>query len=182
MEIKDLINLLAILLSPIIAVLVTIWMQDRREKRGRMHWVLATVVANRHQKVAVEVVQALNSIDIVFTNNVEVRRLWKEYMDITEQNFEQPNIYKKLDDEYVELIDAMAKALGYGGKVSQIEIGKAYSPTGLGDQALQTQELLRHALRVFKGEQALMVAAHQSEQPPVEGTPIDPGSKPPASN
>lgn len=165
MEATDLINVLAILLSPVIAVLVTIWMQDRREKRGRMYWVFATVVANRHQKLDATVVQALNSIDVVFTDHPKVRQLWKEYMDITEQDVTQPNMLKRLDDKYVELTDAMARVLGYGGKVSQLEMGKAYLPTGLGNQVVQSQELLTQALAVFKGEQPLVVAAYQPDQP-----------------
>ncbi len=154
----DVLTVVAIVLSPLVAVLVSMWLQDRKEKRHRQYWVFATIVSNRHQKTTADVVQALNTIDIAFANDRTVRELWKDYLEIAELDMSKASAAKRLEDKYVEMIHAMGRSLGLGDQVSQLQMSQIYFPVGLGNQLLQGQDIMDHALRVLKGEQALLVA------------------------
>src|SRR5437870_13035707 len=70
-------SLLAILLSPLIAVLVSTYLQNRKERRDQKFFLLATLIANRHNAVGDETIRALNTIDAVFHDAPRVRELWQ---------------------------------------------------------------------------------------------------------
>ena len=78
----DVINILAILISPIIAVLISIWVQNRKEKRQNKMNIFTTLMATRHSSIIDESVRALNMIDVVFYDKHLVRQLWREYFDM----------------------------------------------------------------------------------------------------
>lgn len=153
---------LAILLSPVIAVLVSMRVQDHKDKAQRRFWVFATLVQNRHQKITSEVVQAMNLIDISFYKDDAVRLKWKEYREIAEQDLSKPITQNRMDEIYVEMLHEMAKALGLGKRISQINLKQMYCPSGLGYQFDQTWALLHAALQVLNGERPLLVAAAPS--------------------
>lgn len=75
-------EIVAVLLSPIIAVVVTLWYQSRKEKRDTKRWLFGTLIATRHSPLTEESVRALNMIDVVFFNSQPVRKLWREYFDM----------------------------------------------------------------------------------------------------
>src|SRR5689334_8688867 len=77
-----LLNLIALLLSPVIAVGVTLFYQVRKEKRDARRELFATLIATRHSQVIDQTVRALNLIDVAFHDSPEVRRLWHEYYDM----------------------------------------------------------------------------------------------------
>ena len=60
------VNIIAVLLSPVIAVLVTVYLQNRREKRSQKLWIFNTLIGTRHSPLIEENVRALNMIDVVF--------------------------------------------------------------------------------------------------------------------
>jgi len=74
------ISILAILLSPVIAVGVTLWFQRRKDRRDAKLWILNTLMQTRHHGPASdEKVRAFNMIDVVFRKSPKVRELWHEY-------------------------------------------------------------------------------------------------------
>jgi hypothetical protein len=76
------VNILAILLSPVVAVMVTVLLQSRREKRNQKLWIFNALIATRHSPIVDENVRALNMIDVVFHDSARVRQLWHEYFDM----------------------------------------------------------------------------------------------------
>src|SRR5712691_6831726 len=76
------INVVAILLSPLVAVLVSMWIQNKKERRQQQFWILSTLMASRSDPLTPENIKALNLIDLTFRDKPEVRRLWREYFEM----------------------------------------------------------------------------------------------------
>jgi hypothetical protein len=84
-EAKDWIVVVATLLSPLIAVQVTKWIDRARQSRDEQVRIFKTLMATRAANLDPRHVESLNVIDVVFhgssMNETEVRRLWKQYLD-----------------------------------------------------------------------------------------------------
>ena len=65
MEIKDIINIAAIVLSPIIAVLVTIFLQNRSDKKKEKIAIIKSLLSTGHYLYSDEIIRSYNLIDIV---------------------------------------------------------------------------------------------------------------------
>ena len=76
------VNIIAILLSPLIAVLVTVMLQARNEQNSRRLWIFNTLIATRHSPLIDEAVRALNMIDVAFYHSKRVRQIWHEYYNM----------------------------------------------------------------------------------------------------
>ena len=151
LEMKDIINILAITLSPIIAVLISIWLQDRKEKRQQKLWLLYALISTRHTPLSEESIKALNSIDLVFWDENSVRRLWKEYFEMLNNQGLQNDVgYRQRTTKLLELITEMANVLGYKDAITALDVDRIYLPTGLGKVMERNEELANELLRVLK--------------------------------
>ena len=82
------INILAVLLSPIIALWISNIVQERKEKRKEKMQILKILMTQRFSVKNIEYVNALNLIDVVFVDSKDVR-----------------GAYKNLYNEYASTID-----------------------------------------------------------------------------
>jgi hypothetical protein len=168
------VSILAILLSPLIAVGVTVWLQNRKERRDQKRWILGTLVATRHTPVNDEVVRALNMIDVVFHDSPAVRRLWREYYDmLSNPSLDNRPGYQQRQVKNLEMITAMAREVGYGKTITHLDADRVYYPVGLGKQADQQQAISDELLRVLRGSHGFVVTPLQGE--PVQGRDLPPG-------
>lgn len=159
------IEILAILFSPVIAVGVTLWYQGRRERRERKERLFTTLMANRKAfPPTYEFVAALNLIDVVFSDSPQVVRLWHEYYDLlgSEGN------YSARQHKYIELLSEMARKLGYK-RLQQTDIDKYYSPQAHVDQSELQYQLQRELLRVLQGTGELRAEPREPSPPPAGG-------------
>lgn len=110
MEIKDIINIAAIVLSPIIAVVVTIFLQNRSDKKKEKIAIIKSLLSTGHYLYSDEIIRSYNLIDIVFKDDKDVRAKWKLYYEAlcNESLQYQVRLDKKLD-----LILAMCKSVNY---------------------------------------------------------------------
>lgn len=67
------INVLAIVLSPILAVLITIWLTRRNEKRKEKMEAFRQLMISRVTASTEEFVKIVNSIDVIFADSKPVR-------------------------------------------------------------------------------------------------------------
>lgn len=81
MEIKDIINIVAIVLSPIIAVVVTIFLQNRSDKKKEKIAIIKSLLSTGHYLYSDEIIRSYNLIDIVFKDDKDVRAKWKLYYE-----------------------------------------------------------------------------------------------------
>ena len=76
----SIINVIAIIVMPIVAVWVGQRLQRRSELRKDKMWIFRTLLIARNGWT-VDSVNALNIIDVVFVDDENVRKRWKEYYD-----------------------------------------------------------------------------------------------------
>lgn len=126
------INVIAILAAPIIAVWVGQRLQDRAEKRKDKMAVFKAIMTDRYGWSR-ETVLALNSIPIVFSDDKPVRDSWKEYYRLL--CIQEPNLIelKQRNEALYSLLGEMAKVLGYERSINWNDIQNPYIPKGMAD-------------------------------------------------
>jgi hypothetical protein len=171
--------IIAILFSPVVAILISLYVQHRRERRQQQFSVLSTLITSRAQPLNPDSVRALNTIDLVFHKEQGVRRLWHEYYDmLCNEGLNNLNGWKQRNTKNIELIGEMAKVLGYGKTITHLDVDRVYSPTGMWDQINRAQELQAELLRVLKATARVQVQQNAAVEQAPE---VAPGPLPPAS-
>lgn len=158
------VNVVAILLSPVIAVLVTLWYQQRKEKRDLKRWILQTLITNRETPIMPDNVRALNLVELAFHDSEKVRALWGELFQLFEdQTANSSEGAEKRRKKNLELIVEMAKILGYGKVITAFNADRRYFPTGMAEQLNKQNELLDELLRVLKASEGIQFVPKSSE-------------------
>jgi hypothetical protein len=134
MECKDILNLIAIIVIPIVAVLIGQHLQNRAEiRKDKMH-IFKVLMTSRIYGWTQESVHCLNIIDIVFSDDKKVRNAWKDLYDkYCVQNPDETQL-KKIQNAQYKLLDTMANSLGYKDKVTWETIQNPYIPQGMVDK------------------------------------------------
>ena len=124
-EFIEVINILAIIISPIIATIISITIMRKVERRKDKMEVFKQLMIYRAIPDNIEYVKILNSIDVIFSDSKKVRKAWDELHDT----------YKMLDDNIdrvkqkrLNLIKAVAGDLGYKNKEWEYIIANEYIP------------------------------------------------------
>ncbi len=128
------------LISGLLATLITILFQKRTAKYNSKLKIFETLMSQRYLISTEESVKALNSIDVVFYKDSDVRKAYKEFLDETEK---KPEFNPNVGDKYLRLLEEMSKVL----KLDNIhwdEIKRYYYPAGLSEK-LNEETALRKA-------------------------------------
>ncbi len=128
------------LISGLVATIITLWWQKRTEAYNRKMKVFETLMIYRIPGVLhfKENVHTLNSIDVVFYDDENVRRAYKDFLNETDKRKEMnPNI----QDKHLRLLEEMAKSLGLK-KLCWEDIKHPYFPVGYSD-LLKDEEAVR---------------------------------------
>lgn len=133
MTYSEILNLIALVVIPITAVVVGYMLQDRAEKRKDKMQVFKAVMTFRYGW-SKESVEALNSIPIVFSGkckDAKVRDCWKKYYEYL--CIQKPNDMqiKQRNEALYKLLVSMADVLGYKNTVTWEEIQNPYVPIGM---------------------------------------------------
>lgn len=140
---KDIINIFSVLLSPIIAILISILIQKRQAKTNMKVNIFNTLMNYRYSSINEEMTKMFNMIDIAFYKNKHVRKLWKEYYEsLCNNNL----INNRKDEKRLELIYAMAKDLGYKNEISYLDISRVYNPQAISDKLNREEEIEKQLL------------------------------------
>lgn len=154
----EIINLLALLFSPLIAVLVSVFLQSKQAKNGEKKTIFSTLIATRHSPINDQTVRALNMIDVVFYKNKNVRKLWREYYDMLHNAGLNNELgYKTRQTKNLELITEMAKDLGYSKEITALDVERVYYPVGLGQAFTRSEDIANELLRVLKASGGLQI-------------------------
>ena len=131
MECKDILNLIAIIVIPIVAVLIGQHLQNRAEiRKDKMH-IFKVLMTSRIYGWTQESVHCLNIIDIVFSDDQKVRNAWKDLYDkYCVQNPDETQL-KKIQNAQYKLLDTIASSLGYKDIVTWETIQNPYIPEGM---------------------------------------------------
>ncbi|OAI30544.1 hypothetical protein A1351_08565 [Methylosinus sp. R-45379] len=153
----------ATLLGPILAVQAQKMIERISERRRQKQEVFRSLMVTRGSRVSFEHVRALNSIDIVFSQNDKkenkVIKKWRIYAFNLNQNVQDASEaalatwVNKNDELFLDLMEAMALALGVPAE--REHLAGAYLPKAHFDTAQAQQRALSSIARVFSGEQPL---------------------------
>lgn len=131
MECKDILNLIAIVVIPIAAVLIGQHLQNRAEIRKDKMQIFKTLMTSRIYGWTQESVHCLNIIDIVFSDDKKVRNAWKDlYGKYCVQNPDETQL-KKIQNAQYKLLETIAESLGYKDKITWETIQNPYVPDGM---------------------------------------------------
>jgi len=171
MNVANWLELLAILVSPLVAIQVSVYLANRKERRERQLAVFRTLMATRASKLAKEHVQALNTIDIEFYGTDKqakaVLNAWKAYLDHLNQGGDgSVEIWHTRNaDLFVELLHEMSVNLGYDFDKTTIR-RMSYFPRGYGDADTDSWIIRKGLVSLMKGERALPITLAGQDQPP----------------
>jgi len=168
--------------GPIFAVQAQKWVERIRERRGRKLWVFQQLMATRATRTAVDHVQALNMIDLVFYGShpfgmhwrtraeQTVLDAWKEYHDHLTQHRGVDDAalvvwISRGDELFVNLLFAIAKDVHYRFDRVQLK-SSAYSPVAHGEQEFELNTIRKMLVKLLSGDQSLKME--------VASLPVDP--------
>lgn len=166
MEVKDWINVAALIVIPIVAVIIGQYLQTRAKKREDKMRIFTVLMNTRAFAWTKESVEALNMIDVVFVNDKKVRTAWANLLDAynsTENSIQLAN--KRATLKY-KLLEEMAICLGYKDKITWDTIQNPYTPQGMTDE-MKAQEQFKSGqlavLGMLQGNFAQQKDAGKSE-------------------
>ncbi|MBR4657387.1 MAG: hypothetical protein IKO68_12685 [Oscillospiraceae bacterium] len=151
METRDILNLIALIVIPILAVLIGHWCQISSEKRKDKMQIFKTLMTARIYGWTVDSVHALNIIDIVFANDRKVRAAWKDLNDKYHVTNPDESQLKKIEQAQYKLLEAIANSLGYKDKITWETIQNPYIPNGLMHQMESQKQSQQTYMNVLTG-------------------------------
>jgi len=111
----NILTLCAILVGPIFAVLIGHHLQDRSKKREEKMNIFKSLMLFRDRAWLEPCVQAMNMIDVVFSDSTRVRNAWKQYREevkvVSLDSCDPDEIQKKRR----LLLEAISNDIGYKG-------------------------------------------------------------------
>lgn len=176
------VNVIAILLSPLIAVQVTQWLNKKKETKASRIVIFGNLMATRATVTNPIHVEALNRIDIEFYSKKnkykKVLDAWKVYHDHLNDpkmkdnpdELDSKSWNERSPELLTELLYEMAQALGYSFDKVAIKRGH-YFPKGLGDIESDQAIIRRGFSEIFQGKKAFPVLAFLP--PPLENNKIN---------
>ncbi len=138
--IMSILNVIAVLVIPVVAVLIGQKLQEKSEKRKDKMKIFQCLMTRRTTGWAnPDAVDALNTIDIVFSDCEAVRKQWHILYEKYRPEIQRPEQYK----EECKLLELIANDLGYKDKITWETIQSPYYPIGLDQQLNRNSEILK---------------------------------------
>jgi hypothetical protein len=159
MSLTDILMITATALSPLIAVQVTRFLDDRNEQRGRKLHIFKTLMATRAYTLAPFHVEALNRIDLEFSSKRKLEKavldVWQQYLDhLGNKTMKIEAWAEKRADLLVDLLYVMGQALGYDFNKTQIKNG-TYAPVAHGRVEEEQEKVRQFAIELLEGKRTL---------------------------
>ncbi len=119
------VNIIAIIISPIIATLITLYISKRNEIRNEKLRILRILMVTRMNRACIDYANALNLIDVVFYNSKKVRQAYKELLEMYYKENVSDN---EANIKNLKLIESIIEDIGYSKKINWNEVSIPYSP------------------------------------------------------
>ena len=98
------------LISGLLATLLTIWWQRRNNIYNRKMRIFETIMATRFMVSSEESVRALNSIDVVFYKDKDVRVAYQNFLNETDK---KPPVPQSIEDKHLKLLEVMLNEMTF---------------------------------------------------------------------
>lgn len=162
------VTVLAIVVGPVAALWVQRILDEERDKKNRKLWIFKTLMSNRATRLAPLYVQALNLIDVEFTEPKEkaIREAWKELLDLYTNFKTTHNATEQVGELTAALLAEMAKVLGYDFDKVYLKKG-VYYPEFLGNVEVEQHALRRAVLELLAGKRRIPVGVLEDKFPEI---------------
>lgn len=166
----------AIIIAPYLAVQITRYLDDRKEKRAQRLLVFKTLMATRGTKLALDHVRALNMIDVEFDKDKEVLAAWRDYraqLYVATLEEWQRNTSMR-EDLFGDLLQKMGRKLGYDFDIKNIKI-PSYSPQMYEEAEFDMMQIRRNLREVLENKRAIPIcevnhlAPNKASKPTLSG-------------
>lgn len=146
-KITAILNLIAVLLIPVVAVIVGQYLQERAQKRKDKMQIFQCLMTRRITGwAALEAVNSINSIDIVFADSKEIRNQLKVWRSKCRKDVPKEEQYL----EQCKLLELMANELGYKDKITWDVIQNPYYPEGLDQHLTMNNQIMNGQVELAK--------------------------------
>ena len=169
MDLTDILTISAIIIGPIAAVQIEKFLERNRDSKKRKNNVFKTLMATRGTVLSFSHVEALNRIDLEFSNDKKYKKIidsWKEYFDNLSQKAtdEQLAVWSARNDELLaNLLFEMGNKLNY--EFDKILIKRnIYSPVGHSNVEREQQLIRRGILDLINGDIAVPMTVIQDAE------------------
>lgn len=172
MTVSDGLVILAIIASPIIALRIQTWRDNRKIKKKRQMTIFRTLMATRGGRLLRRHVEALNMIDIEFHKNKKIVDAWKLLLDnfVHYPKDDDPNYNTKLsacseksNELLVGLLYVIAKELKYDFDKVHLQ-RNVYIPRGHAEVEYEQFIIRKRLLDLVSGETALPIKIVKSSK------------------
>ena len=137
------VNILAIIITPIVAVFISQKLQEKSELRKDKMQIFQCLMTRRILGWAsLDAVNALNSIDVIFADCEPVRNQWEVLLS----KYSQDISLQEQNREQCKLLELMANDLGYKDKITWDIIQNPYFPKGLARQLESNDQFVKGQL------------------------------------
>lgn len=172
MTLTEILIISATALSPLIAVQVTRFLDDRNETRGRKLQIFKTLMATRAYTLAPAHVEALNRIDLEFRTKDRKEKaaldVWQQYLDHLGNKTMQVDAWAdRRIDLLVDLLHAMGNSLGYDFNKTQIKNG-TYAPIAHGRIEDEQEKLRQLTIELLDGKRVLPMHVTNLQKEPIQ--------------
>lgn len=179
MTIIEIITLVALFIGPISAVLITRWLDKRREVNLRKFNIFSALMQTRRMQISADHVAALNLVEIAFADDPKVLKACRDLFGhfnnepprrVNEQITESMNdvaksaadsiYFKRMSDERQALLSKLLSAMGsnLGFNFEQLEIYEGgYAPQGWRNVEDEQAIVRRLLVDISTGKAALPV-------------------------
>lgn len=166
----SILTIIAIVIGPVLAVIVTRFVDNLRAAKERKFDIFRTLMRTRKMPVHSDHVGALNLVEVEFIDKTNVITTWKAYLsNLGEQlpPIEDKEKYdvalKKRDSLLTKLIYAIAVSINVS--VEQLDILEGnYIPQGWVDDDWEQKLVRRHLLNVLSAKSPIIIRPQNIDQ------------------
>ncbi len=166
---SEIILALATLLGPLVAVQLTRYLDDRKERQGRKLQIFKILMATRAIPLSNLHVEALNLIDLEFRKGRKEKAVihaWKAYLDLLgDRNMPREMWVEKKRDMLTDLLQKMAIVLDYEFDATHIR-NSIYYPDGHGKLEEEQNALRLGLIEVLEGKRPIPMSVVQFPNDP----------------
>ncbi|MBU1039905.1 MAG: hypothetical protein KKF77_02250 [Proteobacteria bacterium] len=158
----EIVSLIAILIGPILAILVSKVLEYSRNSKERKEYIFRILMANRGATVKPNVVDALNLIEITFTGqrDKDVQDAWKYYLaHLNNHSLIKADNAKWVhtrEERFTDLLHKISKSLRYNVDRASIESG-GYVPQHFVDTENDAVQIKNGLIKIISGNAAIKV-------------------------
>lgn len=172
-------TILAIIIGPILAVIVTRYIDNWRAKKERRMVIFRDLMRTRASKLDAAHVGALNLIDVEFHGDADVINAYRRYLEHlrtpTPPAHAQMAFFRDREDRFLELLHAIGGRLQY--RLDKLELGQlGYAPDVWADTQIVQIRNAHYLCEVFQGLRPLPIVYHTAGLGAFPPPPSGPGA------